>query len=80
MEKELITIITVLAIIWLFLNYALDCVIDREMRSHFGYSIISLLGLYYLDQIAISISILMLTIVWNILLILIILSKQKEIR
>lgn len=80
MEKEFITLITILAIVWLFINYTLDCLIDRRMRSHFGYSLISLLGLYHLDEIMVSIFILILTIIWNMLLILIALDRKKEIR
>ena len=79
MENELLKILTIIAVLSLIINIALDCTIDdRKMNLHLGYSILSILGLYNIGEYVLSLCILIASILWSILWIIMYLSRNEK--
>ncbi len=79
MENELLKVLTTIAILSLTVNMILDCTIeDRQMNLHSGYSILSILGLYNIGEYALSLCILISSILWSILWIIMYLSRHEK--
>ena len=79
MENELLTVLTIIAVLSLMINIALDCTIDdRKMNLHLGYSILSVLGLYNIGEYVLSLCILIASILWSILWIIMYLSRNEK--